>query len=332
MLTATARNKGSVENYCITLINLLSGSEFHFFNAFNRQDYASKNETSNNLFFIPNDRFHIQEDTTAEELSLFLTKNRIKIIHIHQCGYYSINLFRKAANLSNCIIITTCHSKPYALLLNYTYEYCIKKLKQVRLKGKLKILKRMLFLNANRNEAITEIGQMYHALFSSSDMVVLGSDYYVPELERILQREISYNEYQIINYCVPFKKYFPEQFLKRMKLSEIAVVGVFDETRFNLNRIIDVWNKIQVGPKYIGWVLRILVSWNLVLVLHRFICHSQIWLKLLIRFYWVLCKMDWYLLFPVLVKFIMKSLTTKMKDLFCLQIMIKMFWKRNCVR
>ena len=115
----------------------------------------------------------------------------------------------------------------------------------------------MLFLKANRNEATTEIRKMYHALFSFSDRVVLGSDYYVPELERILQREVSNNEYQIINYCVPFKKYFPEQFLKRMKLSEIAVVGVFDETRFNLNRIIDVWNKIQVGPKYIGWVLRI---------------------------------------------------------------------------
>ena len=257
LLTATARNKGSVENYCITLINLLNGSEFHFFNAFNRLDYVSKNEANNNLFFIPNDRFHIQEDTTLEELSLFLTKNRIKIIHIHQCGYHSINLFRKAANLSNCILITTCHSKPYALLLNYTYEYCIKKLKQVSLNGKLKILKRMLFLKANRNEATTEIRKMYHALFSFSDRVVLGSDYYVPELERILQREVSNNEYQIINYCVPFKKYFPEQFLKRMKLSEIAVVGVFDETRFNLNRIIDVWNKIQVGPKYIGWVLRI---------------------------------------------------------------------------
>ena len=42
------------------------------------------------------------------------------------------------------------------------------------------------------------------------------------------------------------------------ELNEIAVIGIFDETRLNLKRIIDIWTRIQATPKYIGWVLRII--------------------------------------------------------------------------
>ena len=99
---------------------------------------------------------------------------------------------------------------------------------------------------------------MYHAIFSSSDRVIISSECFVPEMERILQREISGNEYQVISPCVPYKRYFPEEFVKRIKLNEIAVIGIFDETRLNLKRIIDIWTRIQATPKYIGWVLRII--------------------------------------------------------------------------
>ena len=238
LLTYTAANGGLVENYCITLLQLLRGSDFHFFNAYNRNSYQTDNEHKNNFYFNPTECFHVRKDSTVEELALFISKYRIKIIHIHQCGADSLNLFRKAANRSDCVIITTCHSKPYSLLLNYTFSYCLRKMRQVSLKGKIQ--------------------SMYHAIFSSSDRVIISSECFVPEMERILQREISGNEYQVISPCVPYKRYFPEEFVKRIKLNEIAVIGIFDETRLNLKRIIDIWTRIQATPKYIGWVLRII--------------------------------------------------------------------------
>ena len=147
LLTYTAANGGLVENYCITLLQLLRGSDFHFFNAYNRNSYQTDNEHKNNFYFNPTECFHVRKDSTVEELALFISKYRIKIIHIHQCGADSLNLFRKAANRSNCIIITTCHSKPYSLLLNYTFSYCLRKMRQVSLKGKILLLKRLLMLN-----------------------------------------------------------------------------------------------------------------------------------------------------------------------------------------
>ena len=258
LLTYTAANGGVVENYCITLLQLLRGSDFHFFNAYNRNSYQTDNEQKNNFYFNPTERFHVRKESTVEELALFISKYRIKIIHIHQCGEDSLNLFRKAANRSDCIIITTCHSKPYSLLLNYTFSYCLRKMSQVSLKGKILLLKRLLMLNSNRKLAVGKIQSMYHAIFSSSDRVIISSECFVPEMERILQREISGNEYQVISPCVPYKRYFPEEFVKRIKLNEIAVIGIFDETRLNLKRIIDIWTRIQATPKYIGWVLRII--------------------------------------------------------------------------
>ena len=237
LLTYTAANGGLVENYCITLLQLLRGSDFHFFNAYNRNSYQTDNEHKNNFYFNPTECFHVRKDSTVEELALFISKYRIKIIHIHQCGADSLNLFRKAANRSDCVIITTCHSKPYSLLLNYTFSYCLRKMRQV---------------------SLNKIQSMYHAIFSSSDRVIISSECFVPEMERILQREISGNEYQVISPCVPYKRYFPEEFVKRIKLNEIAVIGIFDETRLNLKRIIDIWTRIQATPKYIGWVLRII--------------------------------------------------------------------------
>ena len=187
LLTYTAANGGLVENYCITLLQLLRGSDFHFFNAYNRNSYQTDNEHKNNFYFNPTECFHVRKDSTVEELALFISKYRIKIIHIHQCGADSLNLFRKAANRSNCIIITTCHSKPYSLLLNYTFSYCLRKMRQVSLKGKILLLKRLLMLNSNRKSAADKIQSMYHAIFSSSDRVIISSECFVPEMERILQ-------------------------------------------------------------------------------------------------------------------------------------------------
>ena len=188
LLTYTAANGGVVENYCITLLQLLRGSDFHFFNAYNRNSYQTDNEQKNNFYFNPTERFHVRKESTVEELALFISKYRIKIIHIHQCGEDSLNLFRKAANRSDCIIITTCHSKPYSLLLNYTFSYCLRKMSQVSLKGKILLLKRLLMLNSNRKLAVGKIQSMYHAIFSSSDRVIISSECFVPEMERILQR------------------------------------------------------------------------------------------------------------------------------------------------
>jgi glycosyltransferase involved in cell wall biosynthesis len=229
---------------------------YHHKNLFHKKN--KYHQQKNNFYFNPTERFHVRKESTVEELALFISKYRIKIIHIHQCGEDSLNLFRKAANRSDCIIITTCHSKPYSLLLNYTFSYCLRKMRQVSLKGKILLLKRLLMLNSNRKSAADKIQSMYHAIFSSSDRVIISSECFVPEMERILQREISGNEYQVISPCVPYKRYFPEEFVKRIKLNEIAVIGIFDETRLNLKRIIDIWTRIQATPKYIGWVLRII--------------------------------------------------------------------------
>lgn len=258
LITAYAKNKGLVENYCILLMHLLKGTEFHFFNAYNKEDYLTDSEQSNNLYFTKSERYQLTPRTTVAELSSFIAKNKIHVIHIHQCGYDSLNLFRKAANANNCVVITTCHNKTYSLLLNYSSSYCLSKMKQVDFKSKLKLLKRLCTLNSEKEKALEKTQRMYHAIFSSSDEVVIGGEHYVSEMERILQREISNSEYQMIYNCVPYKKYFSEEFIPRVKSNEIAIVGYFDESRLNLNKIIDIWTKIQKDPKYLAWVLRII--------------------------------------------------------------------------
>ena len=73
LLTYTAANGGLVENYCITLLQLLRGSDFHFFNAYNRNSYQTDNEHKNNFYFNPTECFHVRKDSTVEELALFIS-------------------------------------------------------------------------------------------------------------------------------------------------------------------------------------------------------------------------------------------------------------------
>lgn len=251
---------GGIEHLSLILISGLRKRGCRFFNAFRATDDNSKDDELDEHYFLESERIRITDETSCDELSEFLARSNIQIIHIQQAESRDYLLYREAAELAGAVIITTMNKKPFEDLYTFRSDFLLRQFRQSDFPGKIAALKKMLFSSRLRKKRLDQIRMKTLNTFSLSHRVVIFSRNYIPGYENLLQRELSTEDgdcsFSVIPNCVTFGNYFPEVHIPRLKQKEILVIGNLDESTRRIGLIIRMWQEIK--SSFPDWTVRIL--------------------------------------------------------------------------
>ena len=237
---------GGVERLSLILASDLRKRGCLFFNAFRKTDDGAGDDELDEHYFRENERIRITDSTTSDELTSFLARNSINVIHVQQAEFKDFMLYREAAERAGAVVIATMNEKPMADMFLLSRSFLARRLKTARGCEFLKALKQRL-----KNIRMKTLNT-----FGLCHQVVLVSRNYIPGYETLLQRELDPSGCTVIPGCASFGAYFPEIHLQQLKQKEILMVCRFEELTRRQGIMLDLFKRLCLS--YESWTLRIL--------------------------------------------------------------------------
>ena len=102
---------GGVERLSLILASDLRKRGCLFFNAFRKTDDGAGDDELDEHYFRENERIRITDSTTSDELTSFLARNSINVIHVQQAEFKDFMLYREAAERAGAVVIATMNEK-----------------------------------------------------------------------------------------------------------------------------------------------------------------------------------------------------------------------------
>lgn len=252
-----SKSISEIEYHSVMLKSVFKDNEFKYFLAFENIDDDSLDINLDEYYFTENERFHISEKTSIQNLCDFINNNNISIIQIQEIGKFNISAFKEISIKTGCPIIFVCHTKPTFELQKISLINILNNIKFGSPINKIKALTKYLIKPILKVKIEKQIKNLYQNIFKYCDKIVLPSETYISTMESIIQRKIDFSEITIISNYLEENIQFPLKHLSKLKQKEVLIYSYLDEFS-NINLILDIWQIIQEDYKYSNWTLRII--------------------------------------------------------------------------